>query len=199
MRLGVYGGAFDPPHVGHFNAAKAFIEQLSLDKLLVIPTFLPPHKTLSGRLDANKRLELSRLAFGELPRAEVSDMEISYGGTSYTYLTLERLASQENELFLLIGTDQLLSFDSWNSFERIFELATVCVVRREEDPTLGALLEKKIEELRCNYSARIVPVPVSVTEISSSEIRKSIGEGNIPKRFLNESVAFIIESEGLYR
>ena len=99
MRLGIYGGTFSPPHKGHVEAAEAFSREMKLDKLLIIPTFVPPHKTTADDATPEQRLEMCRLAFSHIKNAEISDMEIKRGGTSYTYLTLEELSSRDVELF----------------------------------------------------------------------------------------------------
>ena len=122
-RVGVYGGTFSPPHIAHVRVAKAFSDALSLDKLLIIPAFLPPHKQVDKNISANTRLEMCRLAFSDIENAEVSDIEIARGGKSYTAITLESLSSDDVELFLLCGTDMFLTLDSWYSPKKIFERA----------------------------------------------------------------------------
>jgi len=199
MRIGIYGGSFNPPHIGHYRAASAFASRLKLDRLLIIPTAIPPHKKLSGSISCEKRLELSRLAFSDIPSAEVSDMEIKRGGTSYTYLTVEELYNPSDELFLLVGTDMLLSFDTWHRFEDIFKLSTVAVVMREDSEAVSRQIDSKIAQFSEKYGARIVRISVEPTEISSTAIRESIKRGIVPKEFLVDKTVEIIESEGLYR
>ena len=113
-KIGVYGGSFNPPHLGHIQAAKAFQEELGLDKLLLIPAAEPPHKKLpAGSPSGQHRLEMVRLWAGE--GMQVCDLEIARGGTSYTYETVQQLKQQypDDELILCMGTDMFLSFHTW--------------------------------------------------------------------------------------
>ena len=102
-KIGIYGGTFNPPHIAHVRACEAFYESIKPDKLLVIPDFLPPHKEIAGGATTEERLEMTRLAFENLPAAEVSDMEIARGGRSYTAVTLSELSAEDNELYFLCG------------------------------------------------------------------------------------------------
>ena len=120
MRIALYGGSFNPPHLGHAEAAYTVYEELKPDKLLIIPDNIPPHKEMEeGCPSAEERLELCRLAFAEIPGAEVSDIEVRREGRSYTADTVELLRAQypEAELILVMGTDMLLCFEDWYRFE----------------------------------------------------------------------------------
>ncbi len=199
MRLGIYGGTFSPPHNGHVNAARRFAEAMKLDKLLIIPTFIPPHKEFREEASCEERLEMCRLAFGDIPIAEISDVEIRRGGKSYTYQTLEELSRSGDELYFLIGTDMLLTFDRWKNPERILELCRLCFVRRESDEALDSQIEEKLSEYRERYGVEPIKIDHIVTEISSSEIRELLsgdfGEIHaIPKSVLN-----YIKKRGLYK
>ena len=115
-RIGIYGGAFNPPHLGHLRAAEAAREALALDKVLLVPTGESPHKPLpEGSPPGPDRLDLLRLAVGDLPGLEVSDMELRRPGPSYSYETVEalRVEHPDDELYFLMGTDMLLSFRTW--------------------------------------------------------------------------------------
>ena len=125
MRIGIFGGTFSPVHNGHIAAAYAFMEKMWLDVLYVMPTALPPHKQLHGDAAAADRLEMLRLAFAGMDGVIVSDMEIRRGGRSYTVDTLRQMHADlhgDDRLFLLMGTDMLLSFDSWREPDEIFRL-----------------------------------------------------------------------------
>lgn len=198
MKLGIYGGTFSPPHKGHVDSAKAFCDQLKLDKLLIIPTNLPPHKDISEEASADQRLEMCEIAFSGIPGATVSDMEIRRGGRSYTYLTLEELSNGRDELYLLCGTDMILTFDRWVNFQLIFSLATICYVRRETDKEIDELINLKVNEYREKYGARVIAIQHDVTEVSSTEIRDSIKNG-LGHRFVDENTLEYIFSRGLYR
>ncbi len=173
MRLGIYGGTFSPPHKGHIEAAEAFSKEMRLDKLLIIPTFIPPHKTAIGDASPEDRLEMCRIAFSHIPHTEISDIEIMRGGKSYTYLTLEELKNDENELFFLCGTDMILTFDLWKRYEYIFSLATICYVRRECDENNSLKIKEKTEQYE-KLGAKIAEIHLDINQISSSEIRADI-------------------------
>ena len=111
-RIGIYGGTFSPPHNGHLAAARAFMEQMWLDILYVIPAAIPPHKQMAEPVSAADRLEMCRRAFAGMEGVYVSDMEIRRGGKSYTVDTLRELSGDDRRLFLLCGTDMVLTLDS---------------------------------------------------------------------------------------
>ena len=113
MRVGIYGGTFSPIHNGHIAAAKAFMEQMWLDILYVIPTGVTPHKIMKGDATAADRLEMCRLAFADMDGVIVSDLEMKREGKSYTVDTLRELYDPEGRLFLLMGTDMLMTLDQW--------------------------------------------------------------------------------------
>ena len=119
MRLGIYGGTFSPPHMGHVLAAEAFVREIALDRLLIMPTAIPPHKEAHDVPADEHRLALCRLAFEGIAGAEVSDLELRRGGRSYTYLTLRELQREDQEIFFLCGTDMLLSLDSWRNADEV--------------------------------------------------------------------------------
>ncbi len=197
-RVGIYGGTFNPPHVGHVGAAEAFSRTAGLDKLIIMPDFLPPHKELRGAVTPEDRLEMCRRAFSHLENVEVSDHEIKRGGKSYTAVTLESFSSAERELFFLVGTDMLLTLGTWYHPERIFELATVCYVRRECDPDISRAISERIEEYKRAFNARIMYIPLDVIEVSSSKIRKDAEDG-ADRDFLPEAVYEYIKDKELYQ
>ena len=197
-RLGVYGGTFSPPHLGHIRAAERFIEELSLDELIIIPAFLPPHKEIDGEATAEERIEMCSLAFSHIEKARISDMEIKRGGRSYTYLTLEELTEENTDLFLLVGTDMILTFHTWKNPERIFDLATICFVRRENDEALDLEIKKKCEEYKDKFGAKIVEIPLSPLEVSSTELRLSFKGDFCESNLLSAPVFDYIKRKGLY-
>ena len=112
LRVGIYGGTFAPIHNGHVAAAKAFMEQMKLDYLFIIPTYLPPHKQIDRSDDPTFRLKMCELAFEGVDGVVISDVEIRRGGKSYTYDTLKELSREGTRLFLMCGTDMVLTFDT---------------------------------------------------------------------------------------
>ena len=197
-KIGIYGGTFSPPHLGHVEAARAFLRQLSLDELLIIPTATPPHKEYEEEASADERIEMCKLAFSGIERTTVSDMEIRRGGKSYTYLTLEELYSEDTELYFLCGTDMILTFDLWRNFKRIFELATVCFARRERDAASTEAILQKVREYRELYGAKIIEINHRVIEVSSTDIRRLIESGQ-ELSMLPLGVADFIRERGLYK
>ena len=197
-KIGIFGGTFNPPHIAHVSAAKAFLSSVSLDKLLIIPDFLPPHKEYVGTVSAEDRLNMCSLAFSGLDSVEISDMEIKRGGKSFTADTLTELSCEDAELYFLCGTDMFLTMDSWYHPETIFSLATICYIRRESDKENGDLLLSKKEYYEKQYSAKIIFIDAPVIELSSTITRdailKSTADNLLPK-----SVLEYINERGLYR
>lgn len=198
MRVGIFGGTFNPPHLGHVRAAECFAREAELDKLLIIPAACPPHKDYSGTVSAQQRLEMCRLAFSHIECAEVSDIEILRGGRSYTVDTLSALANEELELYFLCGTDMFLTMDSWYMPEKIFSLAKIAYIRREEDVDNKQRLEDAALRYADNYGGECLPINTEVTEISSTNIRESLAEG-IDCPFVPPSVLDYIKERGLYK
>lgn len=197
-RIGIYGGTFSPPHNGHLAAARAFMEQMWLDILYVIPDALPPHKEMEDPVSAADRLEMCRLAFGDMEGVYVSDMEIRRGGKSYTVDTLRELAGEDRRLFLLCGTDMVLTLDEWREPEEIFRLCYPVYIRREADPSLDGLLVRKIAEYHEKYGKvvrRIVTEPLAV---SSSDIRKKLRAGESVGELIPPAVEEYIRDKHLY-
>lgn len=178
-RIGIYGGTFSPPHKGHVEAARAFIRQMRLDYLYVIPAAVPPHKTLDHTVEARHRLKMCELAFAGIEGIIVSDVELRRGGVSYTVDTLRELSAPDARLFLLCGTDMLLTLDKWREAEEIFRLCYPIYIRRENDPIMSARILSKINEYTEKYNAVIRRVVTDPLEISSTDIRRriAIGEG----------------------
>ena len=195
-RIGIYGGTFNPPHLGHFRAAIHAVKALQLQKLLMIPTGLSPHKQLpAGSPTAQQRLEMVRLGAPE--QIEVSDLELSREGLSYTYETVEQIRSQypEAQLYLLMGTDMFLSFLTWRKPEQIYQQATLAVFYRGERDERVAIdsMKKKLEQL----GARVVLVENPVLSISSTDLRRLLVFGGASE-FLPEVVENYIRKEKLY-
>ena len=148
MRIGIYGGSFSPIHNGHIRALKAFLEQMQLDFVYVIPTYNPPHRKSGKVIDSEHRMKMCELALKDVEGVVVSDIEIKRGGTSYTVDTLRSLYNENNRLFLLMGTDMMLTLDTWRSPAEIFKLCYPVYMRRETDAENDALIVKKISERR---------------------------------------------------
>ena len=175
MNIAVYGGSFNPPHLGHVEAAKTVAGVLRPDLFLIIPDNIPPHKDMAeGSPTAAQRLELCRLAFREVPGAQVSDIELKRHGRSYTAETVELLRGQypEDKLFLVMGTDMLLSFETWYRFEFLLKSCTLAVLAREE--LEGDRIRRHAAYLRETYGARILILPHEPLPMQSSDIRERL-------------------------
>lgn len=200
-KIGLYGGTFSPPHKGHISAARNFALQEELDELLIIPAFLPPHKEISSEVSADARLQMCEIAFKDVERARVCDLEIIRQGKSYTYLTLLELSEKYKDAHfsLLCGTDMILSFDTWYHFEDIFKMADIVYMRREEDEEISLQLKKKIAQYREKYGAKIRELLGDVLEISSTQLRHSISKGENTSDFLTGETEEYIKKWNLYQ
>ena len=197
-RIGIYGGTFSPPHNGHIAAAKAFMEQMWLDFLYVIPAGTPPHKEMDVKVDAAHRLEMCRLAFSGIEGVYVSDLEVRREGRSYTVDTLRELAGEDRRLFLLLGTDMMLTLDQWREAEEIFRLCYPVYIRREADRSLDQKIIDKIAEYNQKYGKVVRRIVTEPIEISSGEIRKKIQSGSSVSALIPSAVEKYIADKHLY-
>lgn len=196
-RVGIYGGTFNPPHIGHLNAAVCFAESLALDEVLIIPAGTPPHKNVSDNVSTDIRFEMTRAAFEPLgEKYKVSDYEIAGNGPDYTVNTLRHFSSSGKKLFLLCGTDMFISFESWREFRKIFALAALVCMPREEDSQ--TVLRKKMSEYKSKYKARCMILEGKTVELSSTELREMIRNKEDVSGLIPEAVCEIIRREGLY-
>ncbi len=195
-KIGLFGGTFAPPHLGHVHAARTLSETISLDKILIMPTAIPPHKVRTSIDTPEDRLEMCRAAFGDIEGVEVSDYEITKGGISYTYETLEHLTSPGREIYLLCGTDMFMTLDKWRNSDIIFRLAKIVCVPRYSAGEDG--IRQKAEEYKSRFSADVTVIGSDPFEISSTEIRERIENGRDLSELLPEEVIEIIEKRHLY-
>ena len=197
-RIGIFGGSFDPPHIGHIRAAQAVADALRLEKLLLVPAAQPPHKRLSSAAPAShQRMQMLQLATDHDSRMEASDLELNRGGTSYTIDTVQQVRAMhpDAELFLLMGSDMFLSFRAWKDPDKILEEATLAVFYR------GGREEKQAVE-RCKAEMesaghRVVLVENPVREISSTQLRRLLAFQCFDE-FLPQGVGEYILRHGLY-
>jgi len=199
-RLGIYGGTFAPPHVAHVRAAKAFLEQTRLDRLLVMPACVPPHKRLEDGDDPQLRLQMAHAAFGGVdPRIAVSDYEVRQAGVSYTAHTLRHFSGEGRELFFLCGTDMFLTMDTWYKPEMVFSLSTVvCALRDDGIRTLDAV-RQKADQYRNRFGACVQILQNAPLSLSSTDVRRTLRAGGSVRHLVPPAVADIIEQKGLYR
>ena len=198
IRIGIYGGTFSPPHNGHIAAAKAFMEQMWLDFLYVIPTATPPHKEMDVPVDAVHRLEMCRLAFSGVEGVYVSDMEMRRGGRSYTVDTLRELTGEDRRLFLLCGTDMMLTLDQWREPEEIFKLSYPVYIRREKDALIDKMIVQKIADYNQKYGKVVRRIVTEPIELSSNLVREKLGNGEDISDLIPASVEKYIRDNHLY-
>jgi len=192
VRIGVFGGTFDPPHIGHLILAADASDALRLDRLIFVPAWAQPFKVDTPAIAAAAdRLEMVRLAVGDDPRYGVEDTEIRREGLSYMVDTLEEIARRnpKPELFLLIGRDTLAGFSGWKRPERIRELAKLAVMQRAGAGNDGAVAEVE----------GVVAISARRVDVSSTEIRNRLGSGKSIRGFVPEPVERFIAARGLYR
>ena len=198
MRVGIYGGTFAPIHNGHVRAAKAFMEQMKLDYLFIIPSHIPPHKQIDESDDPLYRLKMCELAFEGVDGIVISDCEIKRGGKSYTYDTLRELQRPDTRLFLMCGTDMVLTFDTWYKFDEIFKMCYPVYVRRENDPLIGNRIVAKINEYYQKYGVMFRKILTEPIELSSTDIRRAVKENRDISHLVPPSVEKFIKENGLY-
>lgn len=199
MRIGIFGGTFDPPHAGHKKYADELKDRLSLDKLLVIPTATPPHKDGKNPIGSLDRLEMLRILFRDDDGVEVSDMEIARGGKSYTYETVTLLHGiyPEDELIFLLGSDMLLSFHNWRNPDVILSKVKICAVTRTDEIN-EEKLKGYIEEYFPDNKDRFITCDFDPIEISSTQIRNAIRNGESVEGLVDEQVMQYIKEKELY-
>ena len=203
MKIGIFGGTYNPPHLGHMAAAKAAIETLHLDKLLLIPDRIPPHKELPENPVSNQdRLAMTRIMGDRLDCpdvVEVSDIEMHRTGKSYTSDTLEQLRQvyPTDELWLMMGTDMFLTLQNWREPERITALAGICAFARTQ-ADCGELLTIQAEHLRKTFGAKVCVLQLpQVVDVSSTRLRELLAQGG-GQEYLSPAVYGYILRHGLY-
>ncbi len=200
-KLGIFGGSFDPIHYGHLLLAETCREQCGLDRVLLVPAAVPPHKMSQAMTSARDRVEMVSLAIGGHEHLAVSTIEIDRGGVSYTVDTLTTLTEQlpGSSLFFLMGADSLKDLPTWREPQRLCELAVPLVVRRagSPEPDFSAIhhlvTAQRLEEIREHQ------VEMPIIELSSTEIRQRVATGRSIRFRTPRAVEKFIETHGLYR
>ncbi len=203
-RVGMFGGAFDPPHRAHRALAETALEQLELDVLHILPTGQAWHKsrTLSPAKD---RVAMCRLAFADLPRLVLDEREIHREGPSYTADTLSELQQEYPgaELFLVLGADQLLAFKSWVRWQEVLQLATLAVANRAADIGANAALDQTAETDLSAVELPFHSLRMPLKNISATDVRARVGQSALGAGALDvlvpEAVARYISQHHLYQ
>lgn len=205
----MFGGTFNPPHLGHLRMAEEAAQQHGLEKIVFVPSHIPPHKSIEGIASADDRLEMTRIACRDNDLFEVSALEVEAHGPSYTVNTLECLAeSISQELFFIIGTDSLREIGTWKEYQRLFHLAHFLVITR---PGIGfdAAWESTPRDLRemfryedgglCHLEGkRLIRSPVHGLNISATQIRELAKAEQSIRYLVTEPVRAYILERGLY-
>jgi len=194
--LGVLGGAFNPPHMGHLVLAQEAHAQLGLGQVLLVPVGKPGHREIEPEPGSRRRLEMTRLAAEGDERLDVSAIEVERDGICFTADTLAALREQrpDDELVLIMGADQAAAFGSWRDPDRILELGRVAVAAREDVPQEG--LTAEFERLGARDRVDLIEMPR--IDVSSSTVRERLAAGRPIRYLVPEAVAGYIEREGLY-
>lgn len=201
MRIGVFGGSFDPVHLGHLWIAESALEALALDHVRWVPAATNPLKREGPSATPADRLAMVRLAVAGCQRHVIDDRELHRGGISYTVDTLEELTSEfpAAELFLILGSDSLAEFSRWHQPARLLELAIPAIVQRGgSEPIDLSVLEGLIDAERIEIIRRSI-IAMPLIEVSSSELRQRIAEGRSIRFRVPRAVEAMIEAEGLYQ
>lgn len=193
-RIGIFGGTFDPPHLGHVTVARDVADALALDHVLWIPARVSPHKLGRAVSPPAARLDMLEAAASQDPRFQVSQVELEREGPSYTVDTLRDLRARwpAAELFLILGADQLRAFASWRDPEEILRMATLALMDRDGDDAARAAPDLPGME-------RAVHVPVTRVDVSATEVRAAVAAGRDVSGMVPPGVLAVMEREGLYR
>ena len=188
-RLGILGGTFDPPHLGHIALAQSAIKELSLSKILFIPSRIPPHKLSTNVSPENDRLKMLEFALGDYPDMEITDMEFRRTGKSYTYETILELKKlyHNDELFFIIGADNIHEMESWYKPDELVTMINFVAANRPGFEPHGRFKDQvKMFEMVPN-------------NISSTEIRKKVSLGEDVSGYVNPAVNEYIMKNRLYK
>jgi nicotinate-nucleotide adenylyltransferase len=196
VRIGILGGTFNPPHLGHLVCAQEAYRELELDRVMLIPARIPPHKPVEDEPGPEHRLALCQLATQNDDRFAVSDLELRRDGPSYTVDTLEQLSSQEpsNELFLIVGGDIAAGLPRWHQPERVLELATLAIAERRG--TARSAVDAALGSLRGGERARFFQMPR--IGVSSTMIRRRVAADQPIRYLVPDRVVEYIERHQLY-
>ncbi len=193
----VFGGTFNPIHLGHVEIVKQIAALNGVTKVMIIPARVPPHKVCTDLACDADRLEMCRIALADIEKVFVSDIELLRDGKSYTVDTLKRI-KRENpsaKLSLVVGGDMVVTFTEWHKYDEILDVADIIAVRRvgiDND-----LFDTAVKNL-INMDGRINVLKSTILDISSTEIKKNINNDAFLKTFLHEGVVEYIKQNGLY-
>jgi nicotinate-nucleotide adenylyltransferase len=197
MRIGILGGTFNPPHIGHLICGQEAHRELGLDRVVLVPARIPPHKPVEHEPGAEHRLALCRLSVGDDPRFEVSELELHRDGPSFTVDTLEQLRARapHDELVLILGGDIAAGLPGWHRPERVLELATLAVAKRRGTPR--GVVERALSSLEGGERAHFFQMPR--IGVSSTMLRRRVRAGQPIRWFVTDPAREYIERHDLYQ
>lgn len=197
MKLGIFGGTFNPIHSGHIELVKHFADLAGLDKVLLIPTNIPPHKVSADLLSGETRFEMCVLAVESESKIEVSDIELRREGHSYTIDTLKALEKiyEGAQLYLIMGADMLLCLDSWRDYRGIVDRCVICAAARNDNTVQELKLKAKALGIPEN---RVIISDEEIMTVSSTKIRENIKKGDSIAGLVPDAVAKYIADNRLY-
>ena len=199
MKTAIYGGTFNPVHKGHYNCLSSVLDSIELDRVIVLPDRIPPHKSSDGLVSGKDRLNMCEIAFKGFDNVTVSDWELKQKGKSYSVITLRHFHQKypDDKLFFIMGSDMLLSFEEWYKYKEILQLASLICVSRENSIT-KQLLENHAEMLTDENGGEIVIVYTKPFEVSSTQIREMIKKSQDTSCYLDKNVVQYIVENKLY-
>ena len=197
MKIGLYGGTFDPIHLGHLIVMENVLNFMELDKVIILPSSNPPHKINKQKTDKELRIEMVRLATADNPRIEVSTFEAETDEVIYTHQTLDyfKKTYPDDEFYYIMGEDSFMTIDTWMNYEKILNDRLIVFTRSNIDP--DSELVKKVEEIRKDNDMIYLINNLNIN-ISSTLIRNLIKEGKSIKYLVTDEVHDFIKKEGLY-
>lgn len=200
MKTAVFGGAFNPVHIGHVQLVDELCRELNFDRILIIPSKLSPHKSSSGLISGEHRLKMCKIAFKNQPKAQISDIEMKRDGKSYTVDTLKILKKKypDDELYLICGSDMFMSFQEWRDYEKILKNAVICGIKRGDEDEKAMEKQKNMLEKK---GAKVYLTFAKVADISSTEIRTDLQKGDLTsaKKYLPSGVFEYVTENSLYK
>jgi nicotinate-nucleotide adenylyltransferase len=197
QKIGIFGGSFNPIHIGHLIAAQETLDAMKLDKVIFIPAGNPPHKSQRNLAAAEDRYDMVKLAIQNNPGFEISSMEMERSGKTYSFDTLKELKEQckDIDMHFIIGFDTLKELHTWRNIQGIFDIVSFVVVNRGNE---ALEIKQWIEDRVRTYGGTIEYVPIPDIEISSTDIRHRIQDGRSIKYLVPDTVEQYIKSRGLY-
>ena len=197
-KIGIFGGTFDPPHLGHLHMAQIAYKELALDKVYFIPNRVPAYKLKEhGISSPEDRLNMLRLMLEEASFGEINTIELDREGNTYTSDTLRQLKkTEDNELYLIIGSDSFKKLSYWHEPKEVFRLSKIVVLLRNDDDFLG--MKSLAEEYKEHFGAMIYILNNNIENISSTELRRELSNGEWNKDYLPQKVFEYINYKHLY-